>query len=643
MQQPDLKYKDVQVDLKLDEDGHLESVWRDASARVDESESTYEHRSDLPLFIGDLPNVQRLPQLLGRLGGEGQSATTEDALLVHVGQALLWFTRAPEAVDTWTRWLERSLSQGLGVRLRLNLCPKLDQLPWELLHVGSDACNGVGDGFLALHPRMSIVRTGRWGEARGIELKDLSILAAHTGGSSLHHDGVPYARLGTWADARTRLGLVSSDALAGATVVTFNDLRGHIAEAHNLFHFSGHGVTGDPPTVLFAMHANAERDHGNKPLEAYAVPPGALAALLKESSIDVAVIAACNSGIGGWWSAFGPALLERGVPAVVSMQALLSDEGGDVFCAELYGQLRQGVTLDAAVTSARIKVRSDGSGDWWLPMLHTASEIRFNRTHDEDGNRTRPLNAAPSSVCGRPRAEDEPLRYWFSEDGRGPQARRVPRTSVIAPDGSMIASADHSAGRDQLQISSAGSRDRWTAADVPGLSAVLAVAGHRGRHASALVKVGAHLQVVVVYPDGEVVCRPVSDATVADGDRLGAWTGESFWWIDVRGTLCGEGVRNAGPLPSRAVASIDVACGGTVWLTALLAAGQVHVLRRDTALMGEIGGSEVRTLRDLPSELGGAGPLDLSVVRTHGAAPSEIVVAAGDRASVVTWSELERT
>jgi CHAT domain-containing protein len=87
------------------------------------------------------------------------------------------------------------------------------------------------------------------------------------------------------------------------------------------------------------------------------------------------VFNACETGRdrrGQAFSGVAPAVVQAGIPAVVSMQYPISDVAAGVFSNELYRGLAQGCPVDQAVTVARKLVQltvKDGE-EWLTPVLH---------------------------------------------------------------------------------------------------------------------------------------------------------------------------------------------------------------------------------------------------------------------------------
>lgn len=73
--------------------------------------------------------------------------------------------------------------------------------------------------------------------------------------------------------------------------------------------------------------------------------------------------------------ALGPALAQRGVPAVIAMQGSVTFPTMDVFLPAFFKELQRDGQIDRALAVARAQVRS--RPDWWMPVLF--SRLRDNQ------------------------------------------------------------------------------------------------------------------------------------------------------------------------------------------------------------------------------------------------------------------------
>jgi hypothetical protein len=244
------------------------------------------------------------------------------------------------------------LREGQGLRLRLRLADELAALPWEFLWVPDLPEMPAGPQFfLALHPRVSIVRhealpvPGDWFDAPG--QRRIIVAAAsprpHERYPRLDHLGGERAALqemlgpvaGIRADFLPFRPAAGGDPGAGATPEQL--LQAVLDSTADVFHFMGHGQidpsTGEAQLVL--------ADQNN---DAVPVAADRLAEVLGQRGIRLVVLDACHSAAGGGrlWGGVALALARAGVPAVVAMRHKVGDRLAAAFSTALYRTLLAG-------------------------------------------------------------------------------------------------------------------------------------------------------------------------------------------------------------------------------------------------------------------------------------------------------------
>ena len=158
---------------------------------------------------------------------------------------------------------------------------------------------------------------------------------------------------------------------------TFDNLRDSLRHfgAH-IFHFVGHGIPG--ALVL-------EQESG-KGLEMEAThlravfPSGALPRLV--------VLNACSGAITQDvpFSGLAQGFLRQGVPAVVAMQASITDDAALIFTRYFYRDLVEIGAVDASLTEARLRMQGNGHPiEWGTPVLYmrALNGQLFQPTHNE--------------------------------------------------------------------------------------------------------------------------------------------------------------------------------------------------------------------------------------------------------------------
>lgn len=275
--------------------------------------------------------------------------------------------------------------EGLRVRLVINE-PALANLPWEYVYmVRSERERGL-DGFLALDPRVALVRHEAMAHrpgtvAAGRPLKVVVGLAAPAGEAPL--------------DLAEERGYVEQ-ALAGVTGLeatfvehlTVEKFEAAIAGAH-IFHFSGHGA--------FVAGMGSEGTRNLSPVEqeagSTADQAGAGALVFEDergarrlfgaeklaqnlASVRLVVLGACETGRRDGvnvWSGIAPALMRVGIPAAVAMQYEVYDRSAIAFDRRFYEAIASGMALEEAVTAGRLVVlnlEAPYDLDFGVPVLY---------------------------------------------------------------------------------------------------------------------------------------------------------------------------------------------------------------------------------------------------------------------------------
>lgn len=259
---------------------------------------------------------------------------------------------------------DASPETGLRLRLRLSDTPELIDIPWEYLY------DGARNQFLALSVDTPVVRALELPES--IEalavtppLRVLVMVASP-------HD---YQQLDTeqeWAKLKEsvadleRRGLLILQRLATPTLAA---LQRQLRQAgYHIFHFIGHGsfdVQAEDGMLLF------EDENGR----GRAVSGQYLGMLLHdERTMRLAILNACEGGRtarSAPFSGVAQSLLQQGVPAVIAMQAAITDQAAITLAHEFYAALADGYPVDAALAEARKAIfAQENDVEWGKPVLY---------------------------------------------------------------------------------------------------------------------------------------------------------------------------------------------------------------------------------------------------------------------------------
>jgi hypothetical protein len=284
----------------------------------------------------------------------------------------------------------------LGLRLRLCLDDDLIDLPWELLYRRDIEAPAARSGFLLLDGRVSLVREppSLVAERQETDRTQHGIFVG-----ALFDDGSD-----TWAVAIEHASLVKSMrplkdliTLDFVRADTAEEVERSLATGCDLFHYAGHTEVeeGRGTMVQLASAKHYARTHLTDMSLLEALQNRAawawsdiLALRLSRAGTKLAVFNACNSG---FWPFVRP-FMRAGVPAVVGVQGLVSNIAALNFAEKLYQSLAVGLSLDEALTFARLCVvepeRSYHDCDWarFMTYMPTESAVLFPRP---EGSATR--------------------------------------------------------------------------------------------------------------------------------------------------------------------------------------------------------------------------------------------------------------
>jgi hypothetical protein len=255
-----------------------------------------------------------------------------------------------------------------GLRLRLRLPPQLAALPWEYMYV-ERAGGGDGlDGFLALDPRVAIVRHEALPAPDSPPLTSGPIKVVAALASA---EGLPTLDLAKeQADLTQAFGGQAGVEPVFLADATLDEILAAIPGAE-IFHFAGHGTfkrqMGDLPGTYIGAGALALYDQE--------VDAEQLGINLRGNGVRVAVLGGCETGRRDGvsvWSGVAPALVKQQIPAVVANQFPIKDACAIAFSKQFYGALVGGLPLERAVAAGRIAAfNADEQGrDWGVPVLY---------------------------------------------------------------------------------------------------------------------------------------------------------------------------------------------------------------------------------------------------------------------------------
>lgn len=248
--------------------------------------------------------------------------------------------------------------KGLRIRLRLPENSELQLRPWEFLF------DTESREFLAVREHTPIVRylpVAHPLQQIAVEgpLRVLVALSSPTDYPRLDIEREWDILLGA-LDPSIRSGQLELRRLSGRC--TFDNLRDALRHFHaDIFHFVGHGVPG-----ALVLEQEAGRGLETEATQLRPVfPIGALPRLI--------VLNACSGALiqDMPFSGLAQGFLRMGVPAVVAMQASITDDAAMILTRYFYRDLVEIGAVDTSLTEARLRMQGNGHPiEWGTPVLY---------------------------------------------------------------------------------------------------------------------------------------------------------------------------------------------------------------------------------------------------------------------------------
>lgn len=359
-------------------------------------------------ILNEFDQIQRTWQQTGRI---------ESRELREVGERLfhtIFSGPVSDRLRSSLAILAQKPDIGLRIRLRLSEVPELIGLPWEYMYDG-------GNGrFLSLSTSTPVVRyLDMPGQIIPLAVPPpLHILA-------MIANPVDYARVDVereWLKLRDavadleRNGLVVLHRIERPTLAALQ--RWLRKETVHIFHFIGHGgfdESSQDGLVMLETEEGKARPTSGRHL-------GML--LHDEKSIRLVVLGACDGAVTSHRDPFagvGQSLIRQGIPAVVAMQAKISDDAAIGLAHEFYAALADSFPVEAALTEARKAIAArDNNLDWGTPVLYLRAQdgqlFRMSEVLGETqgtatttGNETQPETPDPRAASSYQTQTDSAL------------------------------------------------------------------------------------------------------------------------------------------------------------------------------------------------------------------------------------------
>ena len=217
--------------------------------------------------------------------------------VISVGEALADLLLPTKSRGFFTRSLD-NLERGQGLRIRLRLHPLLADIPWEYMYIQRGEGEKDETGFLALDPRISLVRH----EALGIPGDlDSTPRTRRVVAAMACPEEPGYAPLDLdqeQANLEEALSGLPNLKLVPVLDATIQALKDKLEEGADIFHFAGHGLFKQTAQgeSFGSIEGEGELAFVTAEGTAAGIPAAQLAVNLQGHGVQLAVLGACQTG-----------------------------------------------------------------------------------------------------------------------------------------------------------------------------------------------------------------------------------------------------------------------------------------------------------------------------------------------------------
>ncbi len=285
-------------------------------------------------------------------------------------------------------------SRGRGLRIALYMtgAPELLEIPWELLYDRGEAYFLSQSIYTPVVRALDLKSPPAAPPTVTLPLQVLALVSAPEGFPPLDV-AAERAKLEQALAPLTDSGAVRLEWLESATLSELDRRIGAPDELH-VIHYIGHGAYDERTQGGILVLEDAR----GGPHEVTGEELGGF--MRDEKSLRLAVLNSCEGARSSHvdpFSGVASALLRCGLPAVVGMQAEITDEAAVTFSDRLYSALAQGFPIDAALAQARRAIFAAGRDvEFGTPVL-------FMRV--SDGRIFQVTGPAPPPPAGRLEAD----------------------------------------------------------------------------------------------------------------------------------------------------------------------------------------------------------------------------------------------
>jgi formylglycine-generating enzyme required for sulfatase activity len=311
--------------------------------------------------------IDALPSLQHLIAGEALSEPERLRRSERIGDLLYDALMAGEIKTAFDVSYNTLKHRGKGLRIRLRIeAPEISALPWELMR----APRGNERDFLALSTQTPIVRYIEMAQTVlplnvNSPIRILVVVSSPNDQRSLDVEA-ELAQIRRALDAFESRGLVQITVASAASVEA---IQNHLlTDTYHILHYTGHGDDGSEDHEGCLIFEDSER-------LSCPISGRRLGRLLQDiPTLRLVVLNACSTSQQSRSSTFSSvanALVDYGIPAVLAMQTVVSDEAALNFSKYFYETLALGEPVDRAVAQGRkmVDALARNTLEWAIPQL----------------------------------------------------------------------------------------------------------------------------------------------------------------------------------------------------------------------------------------------------------------------------------
>ena len=313
-------------------------------------------------------NARRADKSL-RASSRHELSSTELHAMQEIGQQLFAAIMPKPIYNCYRRSRDEAKSNKKGLRLRLHIdAPELALLPWEFLfddveghHIAPNRDTPL-TRYLALEHRIESLNVSPPLRILGmiVSPRDQQTLDINQEKETLT------AILSSFIES----GMVELEWVSGQTV---RDLDSKLSQHEwHIFHFVGHGRFDEKQGEGSILLADSRGD-------SHVLNRTQIGNIFSRCpTLRLVVLNACEGARASehtLFSSTASVLVQRGIPAVISMQYAITDHAAIDFAQNFYDALARKLPVDAAITEARyqLSINQTAPTEWGTPVLYMRS------------------------------------------------------------------------------------------------------------------------------------------------------------------------------------------------------------------------------------------------------------------------------